>query len=85
MIESEELAGALSTRLLAIFQELEDTVRVVANEAASKDVQRYRQAVGRVCGALVLDVLGPLYEAHPQIKPASWLEAEAAESDSTPG
>lgn len=72
IIESEKLAGTVSARLLAVFQELEDTVRLVASEASGEELQDYRQAIGCVCGSLVLDVLGPLYEAHPQIKPASW-------------
>ena len=72
LIESEELAEHLSDRLLAVFQELDDTVRLVASKSSVEDLQRYRQAIGRVCGSLVLDVLEPLYKTHPKLKPASW-------------
>jgi hypothetical protein len=73
MIKSEQLAATLSAKLLDVFRELEGTIGLVADEA-EEDLQCYRQAIGSVCGSLVLDVLGPLYEAHPQVKPASWNE-----------
>jgi hypothetical protein len=55
-----------------VFKELEDTVRIVEAEGPSEESQNYRKAVGMVLGALVMDVMGPLYAAHPDIKPASW-------------
>ncbi len=73
-VGNEQLAGTVSTRLLAVFQELEDTVLLVAGESSGEELQRYKQAIGCVCGSLVLDVLGPLYEAHPGVKPESWNE-----------
>jgi hypothetical protein len=75
MLRNAELAGKVSERLITIFADLEDTVRLVASEEPD-DLQMYRQAIGRVCGALVLDVMAPLYASHPSIKPASWIEAE---------
>jgi hypothetical protein len=72
MIEKEKLAEVVSARLLAVFQELENTVRLVASQSSEEELQRYKQAIGCVCGSLVLDVLGPLYTAHPGIKPESW-------------
>jgi hypothetical protein len=71
MIEDAQLAETVGIRLLAIFGELEDTVRLVASEAPA-DLQVYKQAIGQVCGSLVLDVMAPLYKTHPKIKPPSW-------------
>ena len=73
MIKSEQLAATLSAKLLNVFRELEGTIGLVADEA-EEDLHCYRQPIGSVCGSLVLDVLGPLYEAHPKVKPASWPE-----------
>jgi hypothetical protein len=71
MIERVELAKAISTRLHATFVDLEETVRMVATEAPD-DLQNYRQAIGKVCGALVLDVMAPIYKDHPEIMPENW-------------
>ena len=73
-VGSEQLAQIVSTKLLEVFQELENTVRLVAEETSQEKAQRYKQAIGCVCGSLVLDVLGPLYEAYPRVKPESWNE-----------
>jgi len=75
MIQSLELAATLSDRLVAIFAELEDTIRLVESEEPA-ELQTYRQAIGCVCGALVLDVMSPLYKSHPTVKPASWASVE---------
>jgi DNA-binding transcriptional LysR family regulator len=71
-VGSEHRAAVVSERLLKIFSELEDLVRVMNEEANNEQSHAFRQAIGSVCGSLVLDVLGPLYRAYPQIRPESW-------------
>lgn len=71
MIESAQIAKTISLRLHEIFVELGDTVRLVATESPA-DLQKYRQGIGSVCGALVLDMLAPIYKDHPEIMPDDW-------------
>ena len=75
MLESSELAGRVSARLVGIFADLEDTIGLVAIEEPA-NLQSFRQAIGCVCGSLVLDVMEPIYKAHPSVKPASWSDIE---------
>ncbi len=71
-LPNDEIAKKISDTCLHAFGELEDSVRLVQLEANSQTAQSYRQAIGSVLGTLVLDVLAPLYAAHPQVKPDSW-------------
>jgi hypothetical protein len=35
-------------------------------------VRAYQTATGRIVGAILMDVLEPLYLRHPELKPANW-------------
>jgi len=39
------------------------------NECEDEDFQIYRSAVGEIMGAILLEVLNPLYRTHPELKP----------------
>jgi hypothetical protein len=71
-LANDTVAKKVSDVCLKVFKELEDTVGIVEAENPAEDLKKYRNAVGTVLGALVLDVMGPLYEGHPDIKPDSW-------------
>jgi len=73
-VGNSQQAAVISDKLRGMFGELENLVRDVAEYASDEQTRSFRQAIGSVCGALVLDVLGPLYRAHPEIRPSSWPE-----------
>jgi DNA-binding transcriptional LysR family regulator len=75
-VGSEQHAAVVSEKLLGMFQELEDLVRVINEQANNEQSRAFRQAIGSVCGSLVVDVLGPLYRAYPQIRPENWPKEE---------
>jgi hypothetical protein len=35
-------------------------------------VRAYQTATGRIVGAILMDVLEPLYIRHPELKPTNW-------------
>ncbi len=73
-VGNNEQAAAISEKLRGIFGELESLVHDVAEYASDEQVQSFRRAIGAVCGSIVLDVLGPLYRSHPEIRPSGWPE-----------
>lgn len=48
---------------------LNEAIRVVQSSCAPEEFEAFRLAVGKIMGAVVIDVLQPLYAAHPEIVP----------------
>ncbi|HEX9572456.1 MAG TPA: hypothetical protein VF994_00080 [Myxococcales bacterium] len=61
-------AQAVSELLRAAVAKLDESVRVVQG-AAPSEFEAYRRAVGRIMGAIYLDLLTPLYAQYPEIDP----------------
>jgi hypothetical protein len=66
------VAKQLSEELNDIIGRLDESIRLVMDQAAESDFIAYRSAVGRVMGVLVLDVLNPLYASNPEVKPEGY-------------
>ncbi len=48
---------------------LNDAVLVVRANSSDEELERFRKTVGAIMGAIVVDVLQPLYAEHPDIVP----------------
>ena len=66
---TRETAKEVSELMQAILAQLDQSVRRVQEKEPDADFQRYRRAVGKVLGAVVLDIMNPLYAEHPDLKP----------------
>jgi hypothetical protein len=71
-LSNDAVAQKVSDTCVAVFKELENTLIWVEADGVNDETRQYKSAVGNVLGALVLDVMGPLYAAHPEVKPESW-------------
>lgn len=67
-----EIAQQLGGELNEILGRMDNCIRLVMENGTSEELTAFRTAIGRVMGALVLDVLNPLYEQYPQAKPADF-------------
>jgi len=70
MISNETLARQVSDLMLEYGSKLDATVAEMQSQVPEEEFIKYRRAIGRVMGAMLLDVMNPLYEMHPQMKPA---------------
>lgn len=70
MISNQEIAVEVSTLMLEIGAKLDESVARVQASCPQPEFERYRRAVGRVMGAMLLDIMNPLYTEHPALKPA---------------
>jgi hypothetical protein len=57
-----KIARQLSDEMSDIIKRLYNSIRLVMDKCTPQGFIGYRAAVGRVMGALVLDILNPLYE-----------------------
>jgi hypothetical protein len=67
-----EIAKQLSDEMNDIMGRLDNSIRLVMDNGTQEEFTGFRAAVGRVMGALVLDVLNPLYEKYPEVKPEGY-------------
>jgi len=48
---------------------LDESVRLVKDHSSEAEFVKYRDAVGQILGCMLLDIMNPLYEEHPDLKP----------------
>jgi hypothetical protein len=67
-----EVAQQLSNQLSDILGQLDGSVRLVMENCTEEEFHSFREGIGKVMGALVLDVMEPLYATNPEVKPADY-------------
>lgn len=72
MIADPEIAKDVSRVMLDIFRRVDESLAAVREQCPADEVKAYQTATGRVAGAIVMDVLEPLYVRHPDLKPPKW-------------
>lgn len=56
--------------MLGYGAKLDESVDFVMKHCGEEEFRRYKkEAVGRILGIMLLDVMNPLYEEHPDLKP----------------
>ena len=69
MIKDVTIAKAVSDLMLDISGKLNQSIADVMSSCPDDEAFAYRRAVANVMAQILLDVLNPLYSAHPEIKP----------------
>ena len=72
MISNADTAKKISELMLEVFQRLDESVEMVQGTCPPEETARYKKSIGRVVGPIVMNVLEPLYEKNPSLKPANW-------------
>lgn len=76
MIDNPEVAKQISELMMDIFTRLVDSCRMVEEHCSSDEYAAYKKATSRLAASIVFDVMEPLYEKHPGLKPANWDDAD---------
>ena len=64
-----ETAARVVQLMLEFGQRLDEVVAILQQECDTDEFNAYRRGVGRVMGAMLLDVMNPIFEEHPDLKP----------------
>jgi hypothetical protein len=72
MISNADTAKKISELMLEFFQRLDESVEMVRGTSPPEETATYNKSIGRVVGPIVMNVLQPLYEKNPSLKPANW-------------
>lgn len=69
MVNDKYTAILISNLMLRFGKELDESVAVVQSRCDEDEFKVYREAVGLIMGEMLIKIMNPLYEKHPEIKP----------------
>lgn len=69
MIENERIARQISDLMLEYGARLDASVLLISNNCSPEELRIYRRAVGEIMGNMLTEIMNPLYERHPTLKP----------------
>jgi hypothetical protein len=79
MISETDVARQIAAVMLDAFNRIEDSCELVTRSSPEPEAAAYRNAVDHVIQSIVLDVLEPLFNCHPELKPEHWDDDPAEE------
>jgi hypothetical protein len=72
MISDPKIAREIIERMVDLGDRAQETMKTVEEKCSPEDFKTYKKAIGRVVGAIVFDVIAPIYDVHPELKPPGW-------------
>ncbi|EPT5086182.1 hypothetical protein ACVUCS_003106 [Salmonella enterica subsp. enterica] len=69
MVSDKSTAILISELMLRFGKELDESVAVVQSQCDEDEFKAYQEAVGFIMGGMLIKIMNPLYEKHPEIKP----------------
>jgi hypothetical protein len=72
MISDTKIAREISQLMLNMCAQVDESLARVREQCPADEVRAYQTATGRIVGAILMDVLEPLYIRHPELKPTNW-------------
>jgi hypothetical protein len=73
VIHDKKLAKRMLDLMDAISGQVNESIREVQQQCTEEEFQAYRRGAGRVMGYAYTDVMTPIYQEHPDLKPAGLL------------
>ncbi len=64
-----EIAAQISTLMLEHAAKLDQSIQLVMTNGTEDEVVRYRRAVGKIMGEMLLEIMNPIYSEYPDLKP----------------
>ena len=72
MITEPQTAKQISDVMKDIFNRLAESCNTVKERCSSDEYAAYMKATSRLASAIVFDVMEPLYDKDPNLKPENW-------------
>jgi len=72
MIENEDVAASVNNKLHSCYRLLEESIWEVNKHCSQEQAKAYRQKITNIFSTLVFELMEPLYEVHPKLKPPDW-------------
>ncbi|WP_444935805.1 hypothetical protein ACJJIW_16870 [Microbulbifer sp. JMSA004] len=65
----KEVAGEIVSLMLEFGARLDQSVALVQDNCSKDELVSYRRAVGKLMGNMLLDIMNPIFNEHPELKP----------------
>lgn len=75
MFEDDDVAKQINELMLEFRIRLSDSVGYVRETCSEEEVLQYKKAVGKVLGYMIYEIIEPIYDRHPVLRPGD-LEGE---------
>jgi len=69
MIEQKDIAREISQLMLDYGAKLDASVALAKQKCSPEEFAMYRKAVGKIMGYMLSEVMNPIYQRHPDLKP----------------
>jgi hypothetical protein len=69
MISDKQIASEISGRILEVNRLLNEIVSLAQGGCSPGELSILKLAIGRVLGELLVEIVNPLYQAHPELRP----------------
>ena len=66
---NRETAETVVELMLRHGRELDESVRAVQTSANQAELACYRKAVGKIMGEMLLEIMNPIFDEYPDLKP----------------
>lgn len=74
MITNGTAARQVSDLMIELKDQMMDSLTKVKETCSPEEYRAYHEAVGRIVHSILVNVLEPLYNANPELKPGGWDE-----------
>jgi hypothetical protein len=72
MFTNSTLAEKIQKQLLDVSHLLETSILEVEKSCNAEEATAYKRAVGKIVTQILFDLVEPIYESNPSIKPEGW-------------
>ncbi len=69
MIKDKNNAKVVSDMVIRVSQDLNSSLIEMSDKLSDEEIKNYKLAVGKVLGHILIDIMNPLYDEHPELKP----------------
>ncbi len=69
MFENKEVAKKINDLLLDCRVKLSDSTCFVEENCSAEEAEQYINAMGKVVGYMIFEIMEPIYEKHPELNP----------------
>lgn len=70
---NKELSKTVSDSMISIGNTLNATLIAIQEVCPESEYLQYRDAIARILGEILLEILNPIYQEHPELKPNNLL------------
>lgn len=72
MITDLETAAQVKDLVMQAHSQMEECMKLVEVKCSPEEYAAFKRAVGKVVSAMLFEIIEPMYEANPTLKPPGW-------------